>query len=149
MDIRNFDINRLAQLNDFLTQTEVILRQRPIYGAGLTHSPYYYGGTPFGIPVHQGFGVDQVAGLSHSPYNYPVYQNMLLSGGFGAMPAVGATYPTYPTYVDPFVAQRGLSHTPAIGAWQQWAELARQQQLQAFVARQQAYEAMCRNTMPF
>ena len=75
-----------------------------------------------------------------------MYQNMPFSGGFGGMPQ--QFVPNYPTYVDAFGRSPGLSHTTA--PWQSpWAiaELARRQQIEA-IARQQAFEAFCRN-MPF
>lgn len=145
MDPKTYEINRLCVLNDYLTQAINVLSCAQRIGLngniGLTHTTF--GPNVFGLPV-QGMGVDPRSvdfnvGLAHSPYGVP----------FTFGPSIGA-WPTtepgrFPTYVDPFVAQRGLSHSPAQwGGWNPYtAELARQRELQAILARQQ-YEAMCR-----
>jgi hypothetical protein len=159
MDSKTYEINNLRILNDYLTQTiEVLARVQRMnlsgYGPqGLTHTPF--GPTnAFGMPTPQGVGtvdprgIDYTGvGLTHSPYTYP-YGYPGGAFGFGGQPS-------FPTFVDPFVAQRGLSHTgiPAgvpggvPGQYPGWSPLAveiqRQRELQAILARQQ-YEAMWR-----
>ena len=152
-----YELNNLRVLNDYLNQTiDALLRaQRLGAVAGLSHTPFaqnsIFGTTPFaGSPL----GVDPtVAGLSHTPFGQGVFPTPFGTpvGQFGS--AINATPfgSVYPV-VDPFVAQRGLSHSPVAGwqqPWQQWstiAEMARQQQLtQAIAARQSILEAMVRS----
>jgi hypothetical protein len=147
MDPRTYEINNLRTLNDYLTQTIEVLARAQRIGlnsgmGGLTHTPFVP--NVFGMPV-QGMGVDPRAvdfnvGLGHSPYGVP----------YGCGPSFSAWPNTevgrFPTYVDPFIAQRGLSHSPGqwTGGWSPYnAELARQRELQSIIARQQ-YEAMWR-----
>ncbi|MRG92046.1 hypothetical protein [Polyangium spumosum] len=164
MDPKTYEINNLRCLNDYLAQTIEVLARTQRIGlnrdvsremAGLSHTPYGvspfgvspFGVSPFGVPG-QGFPVvdprttDYHSGLGHSsygayPYNY----------GMQSMPWTGTQQ--MPTSIDPFYAQRGLSHTtgtPWTGTpWTGWnpiavAEIARQRE----IARQQ-YEAMCRS----
>lgn len=148
MDSRTYEINNLRILNDYLTQTiEVLARAQRLncQNQGLTHSnwgPQSAFGVPQGLPVDPRQVELGGLGLSHSPYSYPnVYgwQN----------PALGQIgWGTPQTFVDPFSAQRGLSHSgPTQAPWNNWspvAEIARQRELQALYARQQ-YEAMCRS----
>jgi hypothetical protein len=173
MDSKTYEINNLRVLNDYLTQTiEVLARVQRMnlsgYGPqGLTHTPF--GPTnAFGVPTPQGIGnvdprsIDYTGvGLAHSPYNYPgmglshspySYPYGYPGGAFGF-----GGQPSFPTFVDPFVSQRGLSHTgiptgvpgavPVPGQYPGWSPLAveiqRQRELQAILARQQ-YEAMWR-----
>ncbi|UQA54764.1 hypothetical protein [Polyangium aurulentum] len=161
MDPRTYEINNLRILNDYLTQTiEVLARAQRInqQNQGLSHSSFG-GQSVFGVqPVQQpGF---EFGGLSHSPYTYPSYHPSYSNpyGLHSQIPWGG----TPQTFVDPFVAQRGLSHTSAVTGtpwtntssvtgtpWTNWspvAEFARQRELQSILARQQ-YEAMCRSFM--
>lgn len=161
MDPRTIEISNLRVLNDYLNQTiDALLRvQRTGVVPGLSHAPYNayakpFWGTQFMSPISQfgALGVDPSAiGLSHSSYY----------GWPGA--AVSATQPMTATLPqtfniagapvvssDPFLAQRGLSHTSAFGVFQQpnlsALEITRQQQLnQALIARQNVLEAICRS----
>jgi hypothetical protein len=146
MDPRTIEINNLRVLNDYLNQTiDVLLRTQRIgatpVSAGLSHSPYAtpsFFGTPFAGGA--GIGIDPtLSSLSHSPYGVG-------SPFFSPLSATAS----YPPFVDPFSAQRGLSHSPVVSSlWQSFtspvAELARQQQLaHAIAARQQAEAMMAR-----
>jgi hypothetical protein len=150
MDPRTYEINNLRTLNDYLTQTiEVLARAQRIglnsSSMGLTHSTFVP--NIFGVPV-QGMGVDprgvdfNNVGLGHSAYGVNPYA---CGPSFSAWP--NTEVGRFPTYVDPFLAQRGLSHSQQVqwgGGWSPFtAELARQRELQSIIARQQ-YEAMCR-----
>jgi hypothetical protein len=162
MDNKTYENTNLRILNDCLTQTiEVLARAQRLglaaYGPqGLTHTGFGPTGV-FGVPTPQGIGVDPRGidytgvGLSHTPYGFP-YAYPGQAFGFGGQPA-------FPAFVDPFVAQRGLSHTGIPTGitgtlpgqtWTGWSPLAveiqRQRELQALLARQQ-YEAMCRSFM--
>jgi hypothetical protein len=128
------DINQLRVLNDYLNQTiDALSRQQ--WGAyhpvmsGLSHSQY----TPFMAPM--GFVGSPFATPFNTPYATPYTQTI---------------NPFAQPIVDPFFAQRGLSHSP-ITATNPWAaagltsEIARQNQLtQAVAARQQVLEALIR-----
>jgi hypothetical protein len=141
MDHRTYEINNLRILNDYLTQTiEVLARAQRLncQNQGLSHSSWGGQSIPGGQPVQPGI---DFGGLSHSPYTYPNpygLQGQIHCGG------------TPQTFVDPFAAQRGLSHTPGVAAtpynWSPAVEIARQREMQALFARQQ-YEAMCRSFM--
>lgn len=127
------DINQLRVLNDYLNQTiDALSRQQwgafatPV--AGLSHSPY----TPFGqVSPFVGASPYTGAGLGYTP--------------FGAMNAF-----TPSSVVDPFLVQRGLTHSPyqfsGMNPWTIGSEIARQSQLtQAIAARQQVLEAIWRS----
>jgi hypothetical protein len=145
MDPRTYEINNLRILNDYLTQTiEVLARAQRLncQSPGLSHSNWGQQ-SAFGVP---GQTLEpQSLGLSHSPYAYPnaygVQHPLAGQVGWGGAPQ---------TFVDPFIAQRGLSHTGMTATpWNTWspaAEIARQRELQSMLARQQ-YEAMCRSFM--
>ncbi len=129
------EINSLRVLNDYLNQTiDALMRvprvgQTPFGGVGLSHSPF--GAT---TPFAAGIGIDPTqVGLAHSPYAAAT-----MGAGFPGIAgqAFGQGY-QYPGVIDPFLAQRGLSHTTGFGygAWNPLAEIARQQQqLQALAA---------------
>jgi hypothetical protein len=149
MDPKTYEINNLRILNDYLTQTIEVLARAQRIGLesrmGFSHSNF--GQSPFGMPV-QGMGVDprgvdyNYNGLSHSPYGVYPYA----WGNGNPQGWQGQEGGRLPTFVDPFLAQRGLSHTQ--GQWSGWspyaaAEIARQRELQSIYARQQ-YEAMWR-----
>jgi hypothetical protein len=147
----SYEITSLRILNDYLTQTiEVLARAHRIglNSTGLGHSNYSPG--VFGV---QGMPVDprgvdyNTAGLNHSHYGVYPYG---FGGGQWTTPQMGML----PTFVDPFLAQRGLTHTS--GPWAgggQWtglspyaaAEIARQRE---FIARQQ-YETAMWGNRPF
>ena len=147
------ELNNLRVLNDYINQTiDVLLRAQRFGGAvpGLSHSPYATTTAPFGTPVTGlGIGIDPtLAGLSHSPYSHATAYASPFAAAFASPFAATPFASTYPV-VDPFVAQRGLSHTSSVGAWQPWSpafEMARQQQqlAQAIAARQSILEAMWR-----
>ena len=145
MDPKMLEINNLRVLNDYLNQTiEVLLRAQRLGGfgfnQGLSHTPYGVGSI-FGSTV--GLQTDPTyAGLSHTPWGQQVPP---FAAGIGQTP-FGTGLPV----LDPFIAQRTLSHTPAgLGGFQQWGqvgEIARQSQMaQAIAARQQVLEALCRS----
>ncbi len=124
------DINNLRVLNDYLNQTiDMLSRQQAI--GGLTHSPFAMGINP--LASQSVFG--QVPGLSHSPYTpFATPFATPFTQPFGISPWAQTGV------VDPYVAQRGLSHSPfAVNPWQQ------QQLTQAIAARAQVLEAMCRS----
>jgi hypothetical protein len=142
MDPKTYEINNLRCLNDYLSQTIAVLacaqRLQACTPAGLSHSTF--GPNVFGGQVPQGIDPRQAefggVGLSHSPYTYPYG---LQGQQFGQ---VGVGGPL-PTFVDPFIAQRGLSHSTG---WSQLAEIQRQRELSALLAQRQ-YEAMWRGYM--
>jgi hypothetical protein len=121
MDPRTVEINSLRILNDYLNQTiEAMVRAQRVglgqfSATGLSHSPFA-GVSPFGASPFTGFEHTQGFG----PY---VGQSQ-----FG----VGGQIPSYATMIDPFLAQRGLSHTtlgtPWAGTYNPLVEIARQQQ---------------------
>ena len=128
------DINNLRVLNDYLNQTiDTLSRQQAI-------NP---------LAAQSIFG--QVPGLSHSAYT------PFAASPFAASPfATPFTTPYTSAYaspwaqvapvVDPFMAQRGLSHTAAFGASAYGVNPWQQQQLtHAIAARAQVLEAMCRS----
>ena len=140
------DINQLRVLNDYLNQTIDVLARQP-WGAyntaysspiagGLSHSSPY---TPFGM----------------SPMGIHPYTQY---SPFAAMQSFAPHF-AQAAIVDPFIAARGLSHSPfgTPFAGTPWAsanpwttvglgsEIARQNQLtQVVAARQQVLEALCR-----
>jgi len=150
-----FEINNLRILNDYLNQTiDVLVRTQRlavhggIAAAGLSHSPYANTSAFGAVPALAGLGMDPTyGGLSHSPY-------AAIAQTYGTpfgVPTAGVPFnafaqQTYPTVVDPFIAQRGLSHTPFATPWLGGVnEIARQQQFaQAALARQNVLEAMAR-----
>lgn len=154
MDPKTYEINNLRILNDYLTQTIEVLARAQRVGLnrdmGLTHTTF--GPNIFGLPVHA-MGVDPRGvdfgnvGLAHTPYGVNPYAcgPTLAPCGPTLSPWPGADVSRFPTFVDPFLAQRGLSHTT--GQWTGWnpyaAEYARQRELQSILARQQ-YETMWR-----
>lgn len=170
-----FEINNLRVLNDYLNQTiDVLVRAQRIAGVipgvGLSHSAYGVPSFLGAIPGVAGIGLDPtVSGITHSPFlagttafgttpfaTSPFAATQYATSPFAAA-NLGATSfaPTYAGVVDPFVAQRGLNHTPAFtnallnqtAAWSPLAELARQQQIAATAtafARQQMLDAMVR-----
>jgi hypothetical protein len=158
MDPKMFEINNLRVLNDYLNQTIDVLLRTQRFGAtsftpGISHSPYGIGMNNIGALGTIGNGaIDPTyytAGISHSPYTSTFGGvSPFTTGAFGATvnPAVAG----YANVVDPFLAQRGLGHSPLsnLGAWQPWSpvvEMARQQHLtQALAARQSVLEAVCR-----
>jgi hypothetical protein len=146
MDPKSYEITNLRILNDYLTQCIDVLARAHRIGMnnpGLGHSSY--GPGVFGVqgmPVDPR-SVDYTQGLSHSHYGVYPY-------GFGGGQW---TMGTLPTFVDPFQAQRGLTHSSGPWTGGQWpglspyaaAEIARQREL---LARQQ-YEAAMWGTRPF
>jgi hypothetical protein len=149
------EINSLRILNDYLNQTidALVRTQRlsvnPLTALGLSHSPFAqtpfgvspFGVSPFGVSAfpYGTVGADPTQmGLGHSPY---ATHGVPFAGAVG-----GSIGQSYPIAIDPFMAQRGLSHTSAVGTpwaaqgtpWAQTynplAEIARQQQLQALAA---------------
>ena len=148
-----FEINNLRVLNDYLNQTiDALVRSQRLNGAipgvGLSHSPYAVPNFVGSVPGVAGIGLDPtVGGLSHSPF-------LAATSPFGAAYTGTPFTSTYAGVVDPFLAQRGLSHTPAFtgavwgqAAWSPLAvEIARQQQIAAtaIAARQQMLDAMVR-----
>jgi hypothetical protein len=146
MDPRTYEINNLRILNDYLTQTIEVLARAQRIGLngtmGLTHStfgPGVFGAQGMNVDPRS---VDYNSGLAHTPYGvHPTAWGNTAPTGWP-----GVEGGRLPTFVDPFLAQRGLSHTPS--QWQGWspyaaAEIARQRELQSILARQQ-YEAMLR-----
>jgi hypothetical protein len=130
MDPRTVEINNLRILNDYLNQTiEAMVRAQrvgltPFAAGGLSHTPFAgaFNQTPFTGTA--GFGVD------------PVFSQYV--------PFAGATgiAPQYAAMIDPFLAQRGLSHSAhaTMGTtWNPIAELVRQQQLQQLQLQQQQF----------
>jgi hypothetical protein len=164
MDPKMFEINNLRVLNDYLNQTiDVLVRAQRfgvIPGVGLSHSPFGVSNFVNTIPgVAAGIGLDPtVGGLSHSPFL--AHTTPFAAAAYGATPFAASALanvspfaPTYAGVVDPFIAQRGLSHTAGFAnplwqqaaAWSPFAEIARQQQIaQALAARAQMLEAMVR-----
>jgi len=169
-----FEINNLRVLNDYLNQTiDVLVRAQRlagvIPGVGLSHSPYGVQNFLGTIPGVAGLGLDPttVAGLAHSPFLAGTTQ--FGTSPYGASPYGAANFGTtqfaqnYAGVVDPFIAQRGLSHTAGAfqnphwnqtaawgqtAGWSPLAEIARQQQIAAtataFARQQMLADAMVR-----
>jgi hypothetical protein len=151
------EINNLRVLNDYLNQTiDVLVRaQRTGVGSlsplGLSHTtfgaqPHFagapawsaspsFGISPFGVSQYPygAIGVDpREIALAHSPY--AGVQGVPFAGALA-----GALGQQFPIAIDPFMAQRGLSHSPWAQAYSPLAEIARQQQLQQAFAAYRAW----------
>ena len=164
MDPRTLEISSLRTLNDYLNQTidalSRVSRINPFQMNGLSHSPFtgvspygavsqygQYGVSPFGgvVPFGGQFGAVSPfntqlgmldashVGLTHTPYL--AAQVSPLTANLGNVPFASG----YPQAIDPFTAQRGISHTPAalgqwLNTWNPMAEIARQQTLAQYRA---------------
>jgi hypothetical protein len=102
MDPRTVEINNLRILNDYLNQTIEALMLAPRVGlghlgaTGLSHTPFTgispFGASPLGVA--------------------PTAVNSFVGAGFSPFGVTGTIAPSFgSSVIDPFLVQRGLSHT--------------------------------------
>jgi hypothetical protein len=135
MDPRMIEINNLRVLNDYLNQTiDVLIRNQRVGISAFGVSPTSFASTPWSTsPMSQGhYGLDSM----YSPFG-------------GSVGAHAGFSPSYTQGVDPFLAQRGMSHSPfsPVSPWSPLSEAARQTQLaHAIAVKQSVADAMYRAT---